>query len=197
MQATNKEAIAQSSLDIHLGHFLQINPNALTVKHHKVNVLQWRCGCWNKMVWNGLQYQLGCSLLWETVSGKDWKRTLLKDQLSHLFMNITCCFKQRWPHQTVTSWLVSFQMINTGNEGYDQSHAGMWDGPYTMSLWAKYWTPSSLIMVLSSSFFPYDVHLIITFYVSETTQELEKEKNWLKAFIQQGTLKQAWTNELG
>lgn len=107
MQATNKEAIAQSSLDIHLGHFLQINSNALTVKHHKVNVLQWRCGCWNKMVWNGLQYQLGCSLLWETVSGKDWKRTLLKDQLSHLFMNITCCFKQRWPHQTVTSCFFS------------------------------------------------------------------------------------------
>lgn len=57
----------KSSLGIHLSHFLKINANALAVKQYEVDVFQ-RGGCGrHKVTGNGLEDQLGCSLLREAI----------------------------------------------------------------------------------------------------------------------------------
>ena len=61
-----------SSFGIQLGQLLQVDANGLAVKKHKVYVFQRGGRHGNKVTGDGLQDELGCCLLRETVSGR-WR----------------------------------------------------------------------------------------------------------------------------
>lgn len=65
---------SSSSLAVQFGHFLQVNPDALTVKQDKVNVFQGWAGGRHKVVGNGLEDELSRRLLWKTISVRKKKK---------------------------------------------------------------------------------------------------------------------------
>lgn len=67
---------------------------------------------------NGLKWPSVSAGLQFALGNRFWKRlkeNFTKRQNESFVYESHMLSKQRWPHQTVTSWLVSFQMINLGN----------------------------------------------------------------------------------
>lgn len=56
---------------LQLGHFLHVDPDALAVKQHKVDGLDGGRHCGHKVAGDGLQDQLGCRLLRETIPDRE------------------------------------------------------------------------------------------------------------------------------